>query len=115
MVPFSADTPARPPTDAPPRPENSPPKPYHPPPQHRWCGPCKLIYPKLVELSLQWESQGVAFVKVDCNADFKQVGKELAIRVAPTFHLYRKGEKVAEMTGAHVDRLKALVEEQMAA
>jgi thioredoxin 1 len=55
----------------------------------------------------------VSFVKVDCNADFKAIGKELGIRVAPTFHLYKKGEKVGEMTGAHVERLQALVEEQL--
>lgn len=53
------------------------------------------------------------FAKCDCNADFKAVGKELGIRVAPTFHLYRNGTKVAEMTGAHVERLQALVEEQL--
>lgn len=52
--------------------------------------------------------------KVDCNTDFKAVGRELGIRVAPTFHLYRRGLKVAEMTGAHVERLAALVEEQLA-
>lgn len=80
----------------------------------QWCGPCKLIYPKLVELSLEWEPRGVAFCKCDCNAEFKAVGKELGIRVAPTFHLYRNGQKVAEMTGAHVERLQALVEEHLA-
>ena len=83
-------------------------------PKNRWCGPCKLIYPKLVALSLDLLPRGVLFAKVDCNADFKAVGKELGIRVAPTFHLYRKGVKVAEMTGAHVERLQALVEEQLA-
>jgi thioredoxin 1 len=79
----------------------------------QWCGPCKLIYPKLVALADALAPRGVLFAKADCNAEFKAVGKALNIRVAPTFHLYRRGVKVAEMTGAHVDRLQALVEEQL--
>jgi hypothetical protein len=32
----------------------------------------------------------------------KELAKALGIKVAPTFHLYRNGEKVADMTGACV-------------
>jgi hypothetical protein len=37
----------------------------------------------------------------------------LLFHVAPTFHLYRGGVKVGEMTGAKVERLKALIDEQL--
>ena len=33
-------------------------------------------------------------VKVNCNAQNKELGKNLNIRVAPTFHLYRNSNKV---------------------
>jgi hypothetical protein len=33
--------------------------------------------------------------------------------VAPTFHLYKGGVKVGEMTGAKVERLRALIDEQL--
>ncbi|PNH08590.1 Thioredoxin F, chloroplastic [Tetrabaena socialis] len=77
-----------------------------------WCGPCKLIYPELVKLSQTRED--VRFVKVNCNKTNKELGIQLAIKVAPTFHLYRNSVKVAEMTGAKVDKLVALINEQQA-
>uniref|UniRef100_A0A061SNK1 Thioredoxin 1 n=1 Tax=Tetraselmis sp. GSL018 TaxID=582737 RepID=A0A061SNK1_9CHLO len=73
-----------------------------------WCGPCKMIYPKLVELNDSYPD--VAIVKFNCNKYNKELGKELGIRVAPTFHLYKEGSKVAEMTGAKVDKLTELIE-----
>lgn len=79
----------------------------------QWCGPCKLIYPELVKLSEEL-SPAATIVKFDCNQHNKELAKSLGIRVAPTFHLYRKGQKVAEMTGAKVDRLRALIDEQLA-
>jgi thioredoxin 1 len=60
-----------------------------------WCGPCKAIYPKLLELSAAEPS--VNFVKFNCKSIF---AKDLGIKALPTFQLYRGGEKVAEMTGA---------------
>lgn len=72
-----------------------------------WCGPCKVIYPKLVEL--QNEMPDVALVKFNCNEYNKPLAKELGIRVAPTFKLYKNSTKVAEVTGAKVDVLKDLI------
>eukprot|EP01025_Chloroclados_australasicus_P058399 TRINITY_DN7327_c0_g1_i1.p2 TRINITY_DN7327_c0_g1~~TRINITY_DN7327_c0_g1_i1.p2 ORF type:complete len:180 (-),score=17.30 TRINITY_DN7327_c0_g1_i1:342-812(-) len=73
-----------------------------------WCGPCKLIYPQLCELNQEYGDE-VSIVKFNCNAYNKEIGKELKIKVAPTFHLYRAGDKIAEMSGANVDRLKDLI------
>lgn len=36
----------------------------------------------------------VDIVKFNCNAANKEIGKELNIRVAPTFHLYKNNNKV---------------------
>ena len=55
------------------------------------------------------EFKDVKFVKCNCNKDFKDVGKALAIKVAPTFHLYKGGKQLAVMTGAKVDELRELV------
>jgi thioredoxin-like negative regulator of GroEL len=33
----------------------------------------------------------------------------LLLQVAPTFHLYKGGQKVADMTGAKVDKLRELI------
>lgn len=67
-----------------------------------------MIYPKLVDLDASLE--GVQIVKFNCNKYNKDLGKELGIKVAPTFHLYKSGSKVAEMTGTKLDKLTALIE-----
>uniref|UniRef100_A0A383W1D9 Thioredoxin domain-containing protein n=1 Tax=Tetradesmus obliquus TaxID=3088 RepID=A0A383W1D9_TETOB len=77
-----------------------------------WCGPCKLIYPQLVALS-EALAPAAVIVKFNCNQANKELAKTLGIKVAPTFQLYRGGAKVGEMTGAKVERLKALIDEQL--
>ena len=65
------------------------------------------MMPKLVEMAAQYSD--VQFVKCNCNKEFKDIGKALQIKVAPTFMLYKNGERVAMMTGAKVDELRELV------
>lgn len=36
-------------------------------------------------------------VKFNCNKDNKEMGKELGIKVAPTFHLYKKSNKAGPL------------------
>ena len=74
-----------------------------------WCGPCKLMYPELVLMQEQWRDRGVLFVKFNCNAANKEIGKAVNIRTVPTFILYKNGAQVASMTGAKVDELKSLI------
>lgn len=79
-----------------------------------WCGPCKLIYPQLVALSAELEP-AATIVKFNCNQHNKELAKALGIKVAPTFHIYKNGQKVADMTGAKVDKLRALIDDQLKA
>jgi len=74
-----------------------------------WCGPCKIILPKLIEMNAEYGD--VEIVKFNCNQYNKELGKQLGIRVAPTFHLYKGGNKVAEMTGAKPDKLRELMDQ----
>lgn len=73
-----------------------------------WCGPCKAIMPKLLDLQDEY-AESVTFMKMNCNKYNKELGVALGIKVAPTFFLYKGGNKVAEMTGAKVDDLIALI------
>jgi len=73
-----------------------------------WCGPCKVMLPELYKL--QDEMPHIKIVKFNCNKQNKDLGKALNIRVAPTFHLYRNSQKVGEMTGAKIDKLRNLIE-----
>jgi len=77
-----------------------------------WCGPCKLILPQLVTLSAELEP-AATIAKFNCNQNNKELAKALGIKVAPTFHLYKHGKKVADMTGAKVDKLRALIDDHL--
>lgn len=73
-----------------------------------WCGPCKVMLPYLVKL--QEANPDVKIYKLNCNKKNKELGMKLNVKVAPTFHLYRNSKKIAEMTGAKIDELTALIE-----
>ena len=77
-----------------------------------WCGPCKMIYPSLVELSKELEPEA-RIVKFNCNKANKELGVELKIKVAPTFLLFKDAEKVGEMTGAKLEKLKSLIADKL--
>ena len=59
-----------------------------------WCGPCKLMMPKLAAMSAARGGRMLA-VKFECNAANKEIGKELGIKSVPTFQLWkvRRGER----------------------
>jgi thioredoxin 1 len=81
-----------------------------------WCGPCVGIAPKYKALAKQQEATGknllkgeslVKFTKVDSGT--KDVIKSAEVNCYPTFHLYRKGEKVMKLEGADEDALKLAI------
>ena len=53
-----------------------------------WCGPCKILTPKLEELSKKYEN--IVFVKVDVD-DFEEITRLHKIEAMPTIHFYKKG------------------------
>ncbi|KAI5076335.1 hypothetical protein GOP47_0008400 [Adiantum capillus-veneris] len=69
----------------------------------QWCGPCKIMYPKIVELSQKYAD--VLFLKLDCNQENKALAKKLGVKVVPTFKLFRNREEIAEVKGAKFDEL----------
>jgi thiol-disulfide isomerase/thioredoxin len=74
----------------------------------QWCGPCKLIAPKVEELSYRYKD--VIFLKLDCNQENKPLAKELGIRVVPTFKILQNKKVVAEVVGAKFDDLVAAID-----
>ncbi|XP_071379616.1 thioredoxin b [Centroberyx affinis] len=74
-----------------------------------WCGPCKQIAPRYLEMSEKPENKNVVFLKVDVD-DAQDVASHCNISCMPTFHFYKKGEKVDEFSGANYDKLVEKVE-----
>eukprot|EP00270_Netrium_digitus_P012362 TRINITY_DN4007_c0_g1_i1.p1 TRINITY_DN4007_c0_g1~~TRINITY_DN4007_c0_g1_i1.p1 ORF type:complete len:187 (+),score=45.50 TRINITY_DN4007_c0_g1_i1:121-681(+) len=69
----------------------------------QWCGPCKLLYPKLEALAEEYDD--VVFLKLDCNEKNKPLAKALGVKAVPTFKLFRGGREVQEVRGAKFDVL----------
>lgn len=64
-----------------------------------WCSHCKAIEPKIEELSNLYTP--VKFYQVDVDK-IEDVGQELGVRAKPTFMLFKDGEKITEIVGAHL-------------
>uniref|UniRef100_A0A0C9QUU2 TSA: Wollemia nobilis Ref_Wollemi_Transcript_7968_1245 transcribed RNA sequence n=1 Tax=Wollemia nobilis TaxID=56998 RepID=A0A0C9QUU2_9CONI len=74
----------------------------------QWCGPCKIIAPKVEQLSGKYSD--VVFLKLDCNQENKPLAKELGVRVVPTFKILKGKKIVKEVTGAKLDDLVHAIE-----
>jgi thioredoxin 1 len=75
-----------------------------------WCGPCKVIAPKVVDMAKEYKE--ARFYKIDVD-EVAAVAQELGIRAMPTFMLFKKGEKVDEVVGANERALKAAIEKHL--
>ncbi|EEH22651.2 thioredoxin [Paracoccidioides brasiliensis Pb03] len=71
-----------------------------------WCGPCKMIAPKLVEFSESYPN--VAFYKVDVD-ECPDIAQELGVRAMPTFIFFKDGQKVDEVMGAVPQAVEAAI------
>lgn len=69
-----------------------------------WCGPCKVIAPKVVEFSKEYPE--VDFIKVDVD-DLSDVAAEYNIRAMPTFLLFKDGKQVDNVVGANASKRKS--------
>lgn len=72
-----------------------------------WCGPCKRVAPAFAELARKHQAVA-AFAKVDVDAA-QDLAQSAGIRAMPTFHIYKAGERVFELTGANMAKLEAEV------
>jgi thioredoxin 1 len=62
-----------------------------------WCGPCKLLGPKIDQLSIDYEGRiKVGKLEADGNSE---ITSELGIRSIPTIILYKNGEEVERKVG----------------
>ncbi|KAL2044473.1 hypothetical protein N7G274_003178 [Stereocaulon virgatum] len=77
-----------------------------------WCGPCKVIAPKVVQMSNNYPD--ARFYKLDVD-EVPDVAQELGVRAMPTFIVFKDGEKMGEVVGANPTALEALVGREVAA
>jgi len=75
-----------------------------------WCGPCKVIAPKVVQFSDTYPD--ARFFKIDVD-EVPDVAQELSIRAMPTFLLFKGGKKVGEVVGANPVALETAIKNNM--
>ncbi|XP_075987627.1 thioredoxin 2 [Anticarsia gemmatalis] len=69
-----------------------------------WCGPCKMIGPKLDEMAGEMQDS-IVVVKVDVD-ECEDIATEYNINSMPTFVFVKNGKKIEEFSGANVDKLR---------
>ncbi|GAB6022345.1 Thioredoxin-2 [Chamberlinius hualienensis] len=73
----------------------------------QWCGPCKIIAPKVEAMSQVYTD--VVFLKVDVDEN-DEVAATYKISCMPTFAFFKNGKLVHEFSGANEEMLKSTVE-----
>lgn len=72
----------------------------------KWCGPCKMIAPRIEEMVNEYPD--VVFLKVDVD-ECEQVATEYDISSMPTFVFVKNSAKVDSFSGANFDKLRETV------
>jgi len=76
-----------------------------------WCGPCKVISPKVAEYAKDFPN--ARFYKVDVDA-VPDVAQELGIRAMPTFKLFKNGEEFETVVGANPPAIHSAITKALA-
>jgi thioredoxin 1 len=76
-----------------------------------WCGPCRMMSPKIEAYSKQYEGSAV-FVKVDTDA-LGEVCDQCEVRALPTFCVFKNGKKVDQIVGANPTKLESSFKSHM--
>lgn len=74
-----------------------------------WCGPCKMIAPKLVEWEKDATYSNVVFLKVDVD-EAEDIAAEYGISAMPTFKFFKKEAVVTEVVGASEAKIKEAID-----
>ncbi len=62
-----------------------------------WCGPCKVLGPKLEEISSEL-ADSVKIIKINIDKN-KETAQKFGIRSIPTMIIFKDGKDVETMTG----------------
>lgn len=72
-----------------------------------WCGPCKLVLPKYLELSTRFDD--VVFLKCigDVSPEASALMKREGVRSVPSFHMWRSGSRVDVINGSRIEEVRS--------
>eukprot|EP00899_Mesostigma_viride_P019299 jgi/Mesvir1/27370/Mv07179-RA.1 len=70
------------------------------------CGPCKMIYPHLVKMSVEHEDAVFAKIMGDATPETRSLMREWNVKSVPLFRFFKSGEVVHSHTGANAEVLR---------
>ena len=73
-----------------------------------WCGPCKAIFPVVLDLSARFGD--ITFVKIDVD-NLEYVAEKYSISAMPTFVALHSGKEVDRLQGADETGLQKLLQQ----
>ncbi|XP_066996684.1 thioredoxin-2 [Anabrus simplex] len=71
-----------------------------------WCGPCKMIAPKIEELAAEYPD--VVFLKVDVD-ECEDIATKYDISSMPTFVFIKSKQKIDSFSGANAAKLQETI------
>ncbi|XP_059045845.1 thioredoxin-2 [Achroia grisella] len=72
-----------------------------------WCGPCKVVGPKLDEIANEM-IDSIVVVKVDVD-ECEEIATEYNINTMPTFVFVKNKKILEQFSGANVEKLRATI------
>lgn len=79
------------------------------------CGPCKLIFPTVVEMSKEYTDAVFLKIMGDHDAETRALMKQWGVKAVPMFKFFKNGEQVHSHTGGKPDKLKSYFTEHYGA
>lgn len=76
-----------------------------------WCGPCKVIAPKLEEFANTYQGKLVV-LKVDVDEN-EELTTRFSIQSMPTFLFLKNGEVVDSFAGANETKLQKFIDQYL--
>lgn len=75
-----------------------------------WCGPCKVMEPKVTALSEEYTQAVFYKVMGDSSAAASALMKREGVRAVPSFHFWKNGERVEVVNGANIEAVTTSVQ-----
>lgn len=69
-----------------------------------WCGPCRIIAPKIQNMAEEFPAVG--FFKVNVDEAEEELTANYEVQALPTFMIFSKGQKVETVVGASEAKVK---------
>jgi thioredoxin 1 len=82
-----------------------------------WCGPCKILTPKLDKLQLKYDKSNskvqIYKLNLEENDEIKKWADVNKVESVPTIFIHKKDTKVTVVEGANIDKIEKAINEKL--